>query len=141
MPSRAASCARAALLGPSTASALARMPSRPPLYAHVSGRATRRAPAAAAASTSSHAARTLAATSPRVFICTQATWPPTCAPRASWWRPPPPQARLGIFVLAGSIYEPSPEPGRVYNTSALFGPDGGLLAVYRKIHLFDVTSS
>jgi len=49
-------------------------------------------------------------------------------------------ARRGIFVLAGSIYEPSPEPGRVYNTSALFGPDGGLRAVYRKIHLFDVTA-
>jgi predicted amidohydrolase len=49
-------------------------------------------------------------------------------------------ARLGIFVLAGSIYEPSPEPRRVYNTSALFGPNGGLLAVYRKIHLFDVTA-
>jgi predicted amidohydrolase len=47
-------------------------------------------------------------------------------------------ARLGIFVLAGSIYEPSPDPCRVYNTSALFGPDGGLRAVYRKIHLFDV---
>jgi predicted amidohydrolase len=47
-------------------------------------------------------------------------------------------ARLGIFVLAGSIYEPSPVPGRVFNTSALFGPDGGLRAVYRKIHLFDV---
>jgi len=49
-------------------------------------------------------------------------------------------ARLGIFVLAGSIYEPSREPGRVYNTSALFGPGGGLLAVYRKIHLFDLTA-
>jgi predicted amidohydrolase len=49
-------------------------------------------------------------------------------------------ARLGIFVLAGSIYEPAPEPGRVYNTSALFGPDGGLRAVYRKLHLFDVTA-
>jgi len=49
-------------------------------------------------------------------------------------------ARLGIFVLAGSIYEPSPDPGRVYNTSALFGPDGGRRAVYRKIHLFDVTA-
>jgi len=49
-------------------------------------------------------------------------------------------ARLGIFVLAGSIYEPSPEPGRVCNTSALFGPDGGLRAVYRKIHLFDLTA-
>jgi len=49
-------------------------------------------------------------------------------------------ARLGIFVLAGSIYEPSPVPGRVYNTSALFGPDGGLRVVYRKIHLFDVVA-
>jgi len=49
-------------------------------------------------------------------------------------------ARLGIFVLAGSIYEPSPEPGHVFNTSTLFGPDGGLRAVYRKIHLFDVTA-
>jgi deaminated glutathione amidase len=49
-------------------------------------------------------------------------------------------ARLGIFVLAGSIYEPSPVPGHVFNTSALFGPDGGRLAVYRKIHLFDLTA-
>jgi predicted amidohydrolase len=49
-------------------------------------------------------------------------------------------ARLGIFVLAGSIYEPSPEPRRVYNASALFGPDGELLAAYRKIHLFDLTA-
>jgi len=49
-------------------------------------------------------------------------------------------ARHGIFVLAGSIYEPSAAPGRVYNTSALFGPDGGLRTVYRKIHLFDVTA-
>ena len=49
-------------------------------------------------------------------------------------------ARLGIFVLAGSIYEPSPVPGRVCNASALFGPHGDLLAAYRKIHLFDVTA-
>jgi predicted amidohydrolase len=49
-------------------------------------------------------------------------------------------AHLGIYVLAGSIYETSPEPGRAYNTSALFGPDGGLRAAYRKIHLFDVTA-
>jgi len=47
-------------------------------------------------------------------------------------------ARLGIFVLAGSIYEPSPVPGRVCNASALFGPHGDLLAAYRKIHLFDL---
>jgi predicted amidohydrolase len=47
-------------------------------------------------------------------------------------------ARLGIFMLAGSIYEPSPVPGHVFNASALFGPHGDLLAAYRKIHLFDL---
>ena len=30
-------------------------------------------------------------------------------------------------------------PGRAYNTSVLYGPDGQQLAVYRKIHLFDAT--
>jgi len=49
-------------------------------------------------------------------------------------------AELGVFVLAGSHYEPSPYPDRVYNTSALFGPEGGLVAAYRKIHLFDAVS-
>ncbi len=48
--------------------------------------------------------------------------------------------RLGVYVLAGSIYEPTPQPGRVFNTSALFGPDGRPRAVYRKIHLFDAVS-
>jgi predicted amidohydrolase len=49
-------------------------------------------------------------------------------------------ARLGIFVLAGSHYEPSPVTDRVYTTSVLLGPDGGVLATYRKIHLFDAVS-
>ena len=51
-------------------------------------------------------------------------------------------ARFGVYVLAGSIYEPAGPgaDGRVYNTSALFGPDGALLAAYRKIHLFDVVA-
>lgn len=49
-------------------------------------------------------------------------------------------ARRGIWVLAGSIYEPSPLPDRVFNTSVLLGPDGAVHAAYRKIHLFDVTS-
>ncbi|MBM4284836.1 MAG: carbon-nitrogen hydrolase family protein [Deltaproteobacteria bacterium] len=45
---------------------------------------------------------------------------------------------LGIFVLLGSFPEIS-HPGRPpYNTSALLGPGGELLARYRKIHLFDV---
>lgn len=46
--------------------------------------------------------------------------------------------RLKITLLAGSIPEGGAPGGRVFNTSVLFGPDGGRLAVYRKIHLFDV---
>lgn len=45
---------------------------------------------------------------------------------------------LGITLLAGSILERGGPQGRVYNTSVLLGPDGGRLAAYRKIHLFDV---
>ena len=51
---------------------------------------------------------------------------------------------LGIHLLIGSFPERalladgSPDPVRSYNTSLLFGPNGRLLATYRKIHLFDV---
>jgi predicted amidohydrolase len=45
---------------------------------------------------------------------------------------------LEIHLLAGSITEHAPGETRRYNTSVLFGPDGARLAVYRKIHLFDV---
>lgn len=49
------------------------------------------------------------------------------------------QARqLGLYLLLGSIPEIAPEPGKVYNTSLLLRPDGGILARYRKIHLFDI---
>jgi deaminated glutathione amidase len=48
-------------------------------------------------------------------------------------------ARCGVWVLAGSVYEPAPG-GLVSNVSALFDPAGDLRAAYRKIHLFDVTS-
>lgn len=46
--------------------------------------------------------------------------------------------RLGIYLLGGSILERSEIPGKFYNTSVLYGPDGSILAIYRKIHLFDV---
>ncbi len=46
--------------------------------------------------------------------------------------------RRRIHVLAGSISERTEDPRRTANTSALVGEDGSLLAVYRKIHLFDV---
>lgn len=50
----------------------------------------------------------------------------------------------GIFLLAGTLPERGPvlpgktEPDRSYNTSVLYGPSGETLAVYRKIHLFDI---
>lgn len=43
-----------------------------------------------------------------------------------------------VTIIAGGMPERSPDPARPYNTCAAFGPDGGLLARYRKIHLFDV---
>jgi deaminated glutathione amidase len=46
--------------------------------------------------------------------------------------------RLGIHLLLGSFNERSDEPSRCHNTSVLFGPDGSVLATYRKLHLFDV---
>ncbi len=48
-------------------------------------------------------------------------------------------ARRGVWLLAGSVYEPVPG-GLVANASALFDPTGDVRAVYRKIHLFDVTA-
>jgi deaminated glutathione amidase len=45
---------------------------------------------------------------------------------------------LQIHLVAGSITEHVAGDSRCYNTSALIGPDGNQIAVYRKIHLFDV---
>jgi len=51
---------------------------------------------------------------------------------------------LGIHLVVGSMAEQrrladgSPDTHRCHNTSVLFGPNGARLAVYRKIHLFDV---
>ncbi len=44
----------------------------------------------------------------------------------------------GIYLLGGSIHERSGTPGKYYNTSVLFDPNGDILAAYRKIHLFDI---
>ena len=48
---------------------------------------------------------------------------------------------LGIHLLLGSFNERSGEAARCHNTSVLFGPAGERLAVYRKLHLFDVDVS
>ncbi|MFH0924176.1 MAG: carbon-nitrogen hydrolase family protein [bacterium] len=46
---------------------------------------------------------------------------------------------LEIYILAGSIYESIPNEKKVYNTSILIDNQGAVKAIYRKIHLFDVT--
>jgi predicted amidohydrolase len=43
-----------------------------------------------------------------------------------------------VVLCAGSVLEAVPGQARLHNTACLFGPDGSLLATYRKIHLFDV---
>jgi deaminated glutathione amidase len=45
---------------------------------------------------------------------------------------------LGMWVLAGSFHEVGPDADHTYNTSLLVDRSGGLAAVYRKIHLYDV---
>ena len=45
---------------------------------------------------------------------------------------------LGIHLLAGSISERGGGGEKASNTSVLIGPEGDDLAVYRKIHMFDV---
>jgi deaminated glutathione amidase len=47
-------------------------------------------------------------------------------------------AELGIDLVAGSIAERREGHERVANTSVHVGPDGGIKAIYRKIHMFDV---
>jgi predicted amidohydrolase len=44
----------------------------------------------------------------------------------------------GIDFVAGSIAERREGREKLSNTSLHFGPDGGLRAAYRKIHMFDV---
>lgn len=41
-----------------------------------------------------------------------------------------------IYLIGGSI--PEEDAGKLYNTCAVFGPDGTLLVKHRKIHLFDI---
>ncbi len=56
---------------------------------------------------------------------------PTLSTARGWAR------ELGIYLLAGSIAEQS-SGQKAFNTSVLIDPDGEDLAVYRKIHMFDV---
>ncbi|XP_062306618.1 omega-amidase NIT2 [Osmerus eperlanus] len=42
----------------------------------------------------------------------------------------------GVYLVGGSI--PEEDEGKLYNTCAVFGPDGSLVLKHRKIHLFDI---
>ena len=46
---------------------------------------------------------------------------------------------LGVAIVAGSVLEATGDGARAFNTSVLIGPDGRDRAIYRKVHLFDVT--
>ena len=47
------------------------------------------------------------------------------------------EARKRRLHVAVGIYEKSPEPGRVFNTVVMLGPDGRMIARHRKVQLFD----
>ena len=57
---------------------------------------------------------------------------PALSAAAGWAR------ELGIFLVAGSVPEVVSDREKLANTSVMFGPAGERLAVYRKIHMFDV---
>ena len=44
----------------------------------------------------------------------------------------------GAWLLPGSFAEQSEVPNRVYNCATVIDPSGEVVAVYRKIHLFDI---
>jgi predicted amidohydrolase len=46
--------------------------------------------------------------------------------------------RYRAFILAGTIGLRNPRGRKRFNASILFGPDGAVGAVYRKMHLFDI---
>ncbi len=49
-------------------------------------------------------------------------------------------AKHGVFLHAGSLLEKNADGDRLSNTSVVFGREGREIAVYRKIHMFDVTT-
>jgi predicted amidohydrolase len=46
----------------------------------------------------------------------------------------------GVTVVGGGFPELGPHPDRPYNTAVVLSPAGQLVASYRKVHLFDVTT-
>ncbi|CED84183.1 carbon-nitrogen hydrolase [Phaffia rhodozyma] len=44
----------------------------------------------------------------------------------------------GVWLIGGSIPEIDPETDSVYNTCTVYDPSGELVAIHRKVHLFDI---
>jgi deaminated glutathione amidase len=44
-----------------------------------------------------------------------------------------------VHLLCGGLPERSRTPGKCLNASVLLGPHGGIVGIYRKMHLFDVS--
>lgn len=44
----------------------------------------------------------------------------------------------GTWLIGGSIPERDGETGKIYNTCTVYNPRGDLVAIHRKIHLFDI---
>ncbi|CUR52748.1 Nitrilase/cyanide hydratase and apolipoprotein N-acyltransferase [Nitrosotalea devaniterrae] len=47
------------------------------------------------------------------------------------------EAKRNSIQVIGTLYEKSPKPNRVYDTSFLIGKTGKVITTYRKIHLYD----
>lgn len=45
---------------------------------------------------------------------------------------------LGIVLVGGSIPERNPSSGKLFNTATVFDEKGRLIAIHRKVHLFDI---
>jgi predicted amidohydrolase len=69
------------------------------------------------------------------FPCAQGLDGPIVRALRSWAR------EHDVWLLGGSFPESIEGDSRVHNTSVLVSPQGDLVAVYRKIHLFDVDLS
>lgn len=46
--------------------------------------------------------------------------------------------QTGVWLLGGSIPERDESDGKLYNTSTVYNPNGELIAIHRKVHLFDI---
>lgn len=77
---------------------------------------------------------------PEMFVCpyTNSAFIQFAQPRAGRYAQTMAEAaaKAGVWLIAGSV--PEQEGTKLYNTSYVFSPSGELIAVHRKMHLFDI---